>query len=108
MNWDDVEKILFDGTVEQIDAVECPECGGDLRMSYFPTRMAGDFLVDTNVVIKLLNGDECSSELFNQVNSIYIPVIVAGELFYGAENSTRMHENHEIFDNFLSVSGQCE
>ena len=64
--------------------------------------MAGDYLVDTHVVIKLLNGDERSSELFNQSNSIYIPVIVAGELFYGAENSTRIHENHEIFDDFLS------
>ena len=37
MNWDDVEEILFDGTPEQIESVKCPDCGGDLKMSYFPT-----------------------------------------------------------------------
>ena len=37
MNWDDVEDILFNGTPEQINAVKCPECGGELRISYFPT-----------------------------------------------------------------------
>jgi len=36
MSWDDVEDILFDGTQEQIDAIKCPECGGELRMSFFP------------------------------------------------------------------------
>ena len=36
MNWDDIEEILFDGTPEQIDALKCPECGGELRISYFP------------------------------------------------------------------------
>ena len=37
MNWDDIEEILFDGTPEQIDAIKCPECDGELRISYFPT-----------------------------------------------------------------------
>jgi ssDNA-binding Zn-finger/Zn-ribbon topoisomerase 1 len=37
MSWDDVEDILFDGTPEQIDLVKCPECGGELRISFFPT-----------------------------------------------------------------------
>ena len=37
MNWDDVEDIIYDGTPEQINAVKCPECEGDLKMSYFPT-----------------------------------------------------------------------
>ena len=36
MNWDDIEDIIFDGTQEQINAVKCPECGGDLKLSYFP------------------------------------------------------------------------
>ena len=35
MTWDDVDEILFDGTKEQILAVKCPECGGDLVFSYF-------------------------------------------------------------------------
>ena len=37
MSWDDVEDILFDGTNEQINTVKCPECKGELRISYFPT-----------------------------------------------------------------------
>lgn len=36
MSWDDIEEIIFDGTEEQIDTVVCPECGGQLKLSYFP------------------------------------------------------------------------
>ena len=36
VNWNDVERILFDGTEEQINSVRCPECGGELRYTYFP------------------------------------------------------------------------
>jgi len=36
MTWDDVEDVLFDGTKEQIDAVKCPECGGELKFTYVP------------------------------------------------------------------------
>ena len=32
----DIDDIIFDGTEEQINAVKCPECGGDLKLSYFP------------------------------------------------------------------------
>jgi len=64
--------------------------------------MNGKYLVDTNVIIQLLRSDERCIEFFNQADSIYIPVIVAGELFYGAQNSTRKQENFEIFSDFLS------
>jgi len=36
MSWDDVNDILFTGTPEQISSVRCPECGGVLKLSYFP------------------------------------------------------------------------
>ena len=36
MSWDDVDDIIFDGTPEQIEEIKCPECEGDLRLSYFP------------------------------------------------------------------------
>ena len=64
--------------------------------------MNGKCLVDTNVIIRLLRADERSIELFNQADSISIPVVVAGELFYGAENSTLKQENLTIFSDFLS------
>ena len=64
--------------------------------------MSGKCLVDTNVIIRLLRSDMRSVELFDQADDIYIPAIVAGELFYGAQNSTRKQENIGIFSDFLS------
>jgi predicted nucleic acid-binding protein len=64
--------------------------------------MNGKCLVDTNVIIRLLRSDKRSIELFDQADSISIPVIVAGELFYGAHKSTRKQENLEIFSDFIS------
>ena len=64
--------------------------------------MNGKFLVDTNVIIKLLNSDVRAIEMFDSADEIHIPVIVAGELLYGAQNSTRKQENMTIFNDFLS------
>jgi len=64
--------------------------------------MNGKYMVDTNVVIRLFRADERSIELFEQADSICIPVVVAGELLYGAENSTQKRENLDIFSDFLS------
>jgi len=36
VNWEDVEKVLFDGTPEEIANTKCPDCAGDLKMSYYP------------------------------------------------------------------------
>jgi len=36
LSWDDIDDIIFAGTQEQIDKVVCPECGGKLKLSYFP------------------------------------------------------------------------
>jgi len=64
--------------------------------------MSGKYLVDTNVIIRLLNSNERSVELFNMADEIFIPVIVAGELYYGAKNSTKKQENTHIFIDFIS------
>ena len=34
MTWDDIEDTLFDGTADEMLAVSCPECGGDIRYVY--------------------------------------------------------------------------
>ena len=34
MDWDDVDEILFEGTVEQISAVRCPECDGQIEYEF--------------------------------------------------------------------------
>ena len=36
MDWDDIDDILFNGTEEEIKAVRCPECGGELSFFYYP------------------------------------------------------------------------
>jgi len=62
--------------------------------------MNGDML-DTNVIIKYLAGDESAKRLLDNASKISIPVIVVGELHYGALKSTRSKINLELFNNFL-------
>lgn len=62
----------------------------------------GGNLVDTNVIIKLLNGDKRTDDLFDSLNDIHVSVVTAGELFYGAQKSNRIEENMTLFKSFLS------
>jgi len=59
--------------------------------------MNGKYLVDTNVIIRLLNSDQHSVELFDIADEIYIPVIVAGELYYGAETQQKNKKIRKYF-----------
>lgn len=59
-------------------------------------------LIDTNVIIKLLNSDTKTIDIFDSLDDIYISVITVGELYYGANKSTRAKENIKIFHDFLS------
>lgn len=58
-------------------------------------------LVDTNVIIKMLNGDPEAIRIFDSLDHIHISVITAGELFYGANKSSQRDENLELFKSFL-------
>ena len=64
--------------------------------------MSGRYLADTNVIVRLLNSDERAIELFEQADEVFVPAVVAGELYYGAENSTQKQGNLDIFNDFLS------
>jgi len=62
-------------------------------------------IIDTNIAIKLLNGDtKVSSELV-KYKILFLPIIVCGELLYGAINSSRSEQNLEILNDFIS---RCE
>ncbi|MGA2597481.1 MAG: PIN domain-containing protein [Bryobacteraceae bacterium] len=50
---------------------------------------SGRFLLDTNIVIALLEGDEAVLSNLDRVPEVFIPAIVLGELFFGAANSGR-------------------
>ena len=63
--------------------------------------MNGDML-DTNVIIKYLAGDKATKPLIDNASEISVPVIVVGELQYGAQKSSRTKTNLMLFANFLS------
>jgi len=60
-------------------------------------------LLDTNVIIKLLNGDGETVKLLDNTNGIfYIPCITVGELYYGANKSKQKNNNIRLFNEFVS------
>jgi tRNA(fMet)-specific endonuclease VapC len=68
------------------------------------------FLLDTNVCIRLLNGTSANvaAELAaRDVADVLMSAIVKTELFYGARRSSRPEDNlrtlHRFFDPFVSV-----
>ncbi|MCX7749334.1 MAG: type II toxin-antitoxin system VapC family toxin [Clostridia bacterium] len=63
----------------------------------------GGNLVDTNIIIKLLNGEQNTIDIFDSLDEVKISSITAGELYYGAKKSRRIDENMEIFREFLSM-----
>jgi tRNA(fMet)-specific endonuclease VapC len=57
--------------------------------------MNGRFLLDTNIVVPFLNGDQDLRDKFAQNIEIYLPVVVLAELYYGAYNSSQRVSNIE-------------
>ncbi len=52
--------------------------------------MNGRFLLDTNIIIALLNGEEVVTRRFRMDPEAYLPVIAVGGLYYGAHHSARV------------------
>ena len=63
--------------------------------------MNGDML-DTNVIIKYLAGEESAKLLMDNASEKSVSVIVLGELQYGAQKSSRTESNMALFADFLS------
>ena len=55
--------------------------------------MSGRVAIDTNIAIKLLNGNEAIDNFLSEYSEICLPVIVVGELIFGAMNSKHAEEN---------------
>jgi tRNA(fMet)-specific endonuclease VapC len=51
--------------------------------------MNGDYLLDSNIVIDLFRGDKIAIARVKKIKTIYVPVIVIGELYYGANKSNQ-------------------
>ena len=52
-------------------------------------RMTGNkFLLDTNIVSAWLKGESAIADKIDKAKEVHVPVIVVGELYYGALFST--------------------
>jgi tRNA(fMet)-specific endonuclease VapC len=60
-------------------------------------------VVDTNVIIRMLNGDNEAIETLEKIEKVFVPIVVVGELFYGAYKSARKDENMALFTAVLST-----
>jgi len=64
--------------------------------------MSGKHLLDTNIVIALFADDSALIDKIAKVENIFVPAVVIGELFYGANKSGRPKENFGRIDRFAS------
>ena len=64
--------------------------------------MTGRYLLDTNIVIGLLEGDEAVRSRLSQAVEVFVPTIVLGELYFGARKSANWEENVARIDDFAS------
>lgn len=55
--------------------------------------MPGSFLLDTNIAVALLAGEDAVRAALNQSGLIFLSSVVLGELFYGARKSARRETN---------------
>jgi predicted nucleic acid-binding protein len=55
--------------------------------------MNGDFLLDTNTVIRLFAHDRAVEQRFDADPRILLPIFVLGELYYGAMKSALLEAN---------------
>jgi tRNA(fMet)-specific endonuclease VapC len=52
----------------------------------------GKFVLDTNIIAALLKGESGIADKIDKATAIFIPVIVLGELYYGALYSSRVEK----------------
>jgi len=58
-------------------------------------------ILDTNICIELLNGNEQTIKKLSKYSVICVPIIVCGELLFGAKNSKRSKANEKKFKIFI-------
>lgn len=66
--------------------------------------MNGSYLLDTNIVIALFANDSTVIERLSVAARTFIPTMVLGELYYGANKSARSKSNIAHIDSFALKS----
>ena len=65
--------------------------------------MSGEIALDTSVAIRFLNGDTAITTRVFAIPEIILPMVVVGELLFGAENSARPLQNLPRYLEFISA-----
>ncbi|HNR32195.1 MAG TPA: type II toxin-antitoxin system VapC family toxin [Candidatus Hydrogenedentes bacterium] len=65
--------------------------------------MPGEYLLDTNIVIALLDEDPVVLERLSAAQHVFLSSTALGELYYGVENSLRREENRRRLDNLVAA-----
>ena len=65
--------------------------------------MSGEIALDTSVAVRFLNGDTAIIERVLTLPEVILPLVVAGELLFGAENSSRPLQNLPRYLEFIST-----
>ena len=63
--------------------------------------MNGEFLLDTNIVIRLLAHDPAVRRKFDANPNVAVPIVVLGEMFFGALKSQLVEANCQKIDEFI-------
>jgi tRNA(fMet)-specific endonuclease VapC len=63
--------------------------------------MNGEFLLDTNIIIRLLARDQTVQRRVDEAD-IVLSIFALGELYYGAQKSLRARENLERINEFAA------
>ena len=66
--------------------------------------MSGRYLLDTNVVIDLFNGDDSVIKIISNADEVFVPNIVIGELYYGSYGSKKTKSNLKRLEDFILSS----
>ena len=65
--------------------------------------MSGDVLLDTNIVIALMEKEPAAQQGLLSVQRHFVPSVVLGELYFGALRSARREENLARVDRFAAT-----
>jgi tRNA(fMet)-specific endonuclease VapC len=64
--------------------------------------MNGRFLLDANIVIGIFTNDRAIQQRLERRPEVFISSVVLGELYFGAQKSTRLNENLRRIDDLLT------
>ena len=67
--------------------------------------MNGNVALDTSVAVRFLNGDRVVVTQVLALTTVILPIVVVGELLFGAENSSRSLQNLPRYLEFVEA---CE